>query len=82
LARKLEALLAVGRVIGASARQRLGTADAKSAELHTTLARHGGRDQVEFIRELEYRAAGRAVRVSDRVDTSLVTPQARGYEEK
>jgi len=84
LARKLEAELAVARVIGASTKRR---AEARALDRDdrtrlTTLARHRAPGQVEFVQELEYRAAGRAVKVTDRVDTSLVAPGSRGYDEK
>jgi succinate dehydrogenase / fumarate reductase flavoprotein subunit len=47
----------------------------------TTLARHKGVGKVEYIRELDYTVAGENIHVTDAVDTSLVTPRERKYEQ-
>ena len=54
--------------------------DRNDAEwLRTTLARHG-EDGPEFVREFDYECAGRAVHVTDAVDTTLVKPRPRKYD--
>lgn len=47
----------------------------------TTLAKHAGVGNVEFIRGFSYDCAGTTVNVTDAVDTSLVTPRERKYEQ-
>ncbi|MEO6420676.1 MAG: succinate dehydrogenase flavoprotein subunit [Polyangiaceae bacterium] len=54
--------------------------------LRSTLALHkesGGPSEnhrVEFVRELSYAIGGKPIKVTDRVDTSLVKPRVRKYE--
>ena len=49
--------------------------------LRTTLAVHEARGEVKYIREFDYECAGKAVHVTDAVDTSLVKPRPRRYEQ-
>jgi succinate dehydrogenase flavoprotein subunit len=53
--------------------------------LRTTLALHeqgeGGHDRVKYVRELDYAIHGKGVHVTDAVDTSLVRPRPRKYEQ-
>jgi succinate dehydrogenase / fumarate reductase flavoprotein subunit len=54
--------------------------------LRTTLALHEdggkkGNHRVKFVREFDYECAGTPVHVTDAVDTSLVAPRARKYEQ-
>ncbi len=49
--------------------------------LRTTLAVHDGPGEVRFIRELDYECAGQSRHVTDAVDTSLVKPRPRKYEQ-
>lgn len=89
--RHLENMLALSRVIaeGAKRRDESRGAHYKPAftrrndadYLRTTLARHRGVGEVEFIREFDYSCAGQPVHVTDAVDTSLVTPRERKYEQ-
>jgi succinate dehydrogenase / fumarate reductase, flavoprotein subunit len=36
---------------------------------------------VKFVREFDYVSAGRPIHVTDMVDTHLVTPRERSYEQ-
>jgi succinate dehydrogenase / fumarate reductase flavoprotein subunit len=47
----------------------------------TTLARHEANGAVKFLREFDYACAGEGVHVTDAVDTSLVAPRERKYEQ-
>jgi succinate dehydrogenase / fumarate reductase flavoprotein subunit len=49
--------------------------------LRTTLAVHEEVGKVKFIREFNYEVAGQRVHVTDAVDTSLVMPRERKYEQ-
>jgi len=49
--------------------------------LRSTLAQHEGRGSVKFIREFDYSSAGQTIHVTDEVDTSLVAPRERKYEQ-
>ena len=49
--------------------------------LRTTLSVHAGQSEVKFIREFDYDCAGQSIHVTDRVDTSLVRPRPRKYEQ-
>ena len=49
--------------------------------LRTTLAVHEERGEVKYIREFDYECAGKPVHVTDAVDTSLVKPRPRRYEQ-
>lgn len=89
--RHLENMVVLSRVIAEGAKRRDESRGAhykpafprrNDAEwLHSTLARHRGEGQVEFIREFDYACAGQPVHVTDAVDTSLVTPRERKYEQ-
>ncbi|MFO0666919.1 MAG: succinate dehydrogenase flavoprotein subunit [Polyangiaceae bacterium] len=51
--------------------------------LRSTLAFYGAegaRTQVKFVREFDYTIAGKAMKATDAVDTSLVKPRPRKYE--
>jgi len=89
--RHLENMLALSRVIAEGAKRRDESRGAhykpafprrNDAEwLHTTLAKYEGVGEVKFIREFDYSCAGQPVHVTDAVDTSLVTPRERKYEQ-
>ncbi len=89
--RHLENMLALSRVIAEGARRRDESRGAhykpafprrNDAEyLRTTLARYKGEGEVEFIREFDYSCAGKPNHVTDSVDTSLVAPRERKYEQ-
>lgn len=89
--RHLENMLALSRVIAEGARRRDESRGAhykpafprrNDAEwLRTTLAKHDGPGKVRFIREFDYSCAGQPVHVTDAVDTSLVAPRERKYEQ-
>src|SRR5579871_5420037 len=49
--------------------------------LRTTIALHGGAGSVNFVRELDYKIGGKTIHVTDAVDTSLVAPRERKYEQ-
>lgn len=49
--------------------------------LRTTLALHGGKGSVKYVRGLDYSCAGQRVSVTDEVDVSLVAPRERKYEQ-
>jgi succinate dehydrogenase / fumarate reductase flavoprotein subunit len=52
-----------------------------AAWMRTTLARHEEKGAVRFVREFDYACAGQSIHVTDAVDTSLVTPRERKYEQ-
>jgi succinate dehydrogenase / fumarate reductase flavoprotein subunit len=89
--RHLENMLVLARVIAEGARRRDESRGAHykpdfpqrndAAWLRTTLARHAGRGSVEFIREFDTSCAGQGVHATDAVDTSLVAPRERRYEQ-
>ncbi len=89
--RHLENMVALSRVIAAGAKRRDESRGAhykpafprrNDAEwLHTTLAKYEGVGEVKFIREFDYSCAGQPVHVTDAVDTTLVTPRERKYEQ-
>lgn len=89
--RHLENMLVLARVIAQGARNRDESRGAhykpafpkrNDAEwLRTTLARHETKGAVQFIREFDYTSAGQSVHVTDAVDTSLVAPRERKYEQ-
>ena len=84
-------MLALSRVIAEGARRRDESRGAhykpafprrNDAEyLRTTLARYKGEGEVEFIRDFDYSCAGQTVHVTDWVDTTLVAPRERKYEQ-
>ena len=89
--RHLENMVVLARVIAEGARRRDESRGAhfkpefpqrNDAEwMRTTLAQHGGRGEVRFLREFDYTCAGQPVHVTDAVDTSLVAPRERRYEQ-
>ncbi|AUX48123.1 succinate dehydrogenase flavoprotein subunit [Sorangium cellulosum] len=89
--RHFENMLVLARVIAEGARRRDESRGAhykpefparNDAEwLRTTLARHEERGAVRFVREFDYACAGQTVHVTDAVETSLVTPRERKYEQ-
>jgi len=89
--RHFENMLVLARVIAEGARRRDESRGAhykpefpqrNDAEWQrTTLAQHAGKGEVSFIREFDYSCAGQRVHVTDAVDTSLVAPRERRYEQ-
>lgn len=89
--RHLENMLVLARVIAQGARNRDESRGAhfkaafpkrNDAEwMRTTMAVHEQKGAVKFIRELDYECAGKSVHVTDAVDTSLVAPRERKYEQ-
>jgi succinate dehydrogenase / fumarate reductase flavoprotein subunit len=89
--RHLENMLALSRVIAEGAKRRDESRGAhykpafprrNDAEgLRTTLAKYESVGEVKFIREFDYSCAGQSVHVTDAVDTSLVAPRERKYEQ-
>ncbi|MCC6555789.1 MAG: succinate dehydrogenase flavoprotein subunit [Polyangiaceae bacterium] len=89
--RHLENMLVLARVIAEGARRRDESRGAhykpeferrNDAEwMRTTLARHEAKGAVRFISELDYSCAGQPVHATDAVDTSLVAPRERKYEQ-
>jgi succinate dehydrogenase / fumarate reductase, flavoprotein subunit len=49
--------------------------------LRTTLAKHDGKGSVKYVREADYSIGGQSIHVTDAVDTSLVAPRERKYEQ-
>jgi succinate dehydrogenase / fumarate reductase flavoprotein subunit len=47
----------------------------------STLAIHEEKGAVKFVRELSYEVGGKTISVTDAVDTSLVAPRERKYEQ-
>lgn len=86
--RHLENMLVLARVIATGAKNRDESRGAhykpkfdkrNDAEwLRTTLAKHEQKGEVKFIREFDYATGGH---ITDAVDTSLVTPRERKYEQ-
>ena len=89
--RHLENMVVLARVIaaGAMARDESRGAHYKPAFpkrddqgwQRTTLALHEKKGEVKFVRELDYALGGETIHVTDAVDTSLVTPRERKYEQ-
>ncbi len=89
--RHLENMLVLARVIAQGARNRDESRGAHFKPefqrrddenfLRTTLARHDQRGAVTYLREFDYDCAGERVHVTDQVDTSLVKPRERKYEQ-
>lgn len=89
--RHLENMLVLARVIAEGARRRDESRGAhykpefpvrNDAEWQrTTLARHEEKGAVRFVREFDYVCAGQSVHVTDAVDTSLVAPRERKYDQ-
>ena len=89
--RHLENMLVLARVIAQGARNRDESRGAHykpdfpkrddAAWLRTTLAVHEQKGSVKFVREFDYSIAGASIHVSDAVDTSLVAPRERKYEQ-
>ena len=86
--RHLENMIVLARVIATGAKNRDESRGAHykpkfekrdDAEwLRTTLAQHEEKGSVKFIRELDYATGGH---ITDAVDTSLVAPRERKYEQ-
>ena len=89
--RHLENMLVLARVIAQGARNRDESRGAhykpdfpkrNDAEfLRTTLALHEKKGAVKYVRELDYAIHGTTVHVTDAVDTTLVAPRNRSYEQ-
>jgi succinate dehydrogenase / fumarate reductase flavoprotein subunit len=89
--RHLENMLVLARVIatGAQNRDESRGAHYKPAFpkrddvnwLRTTLARHEEKGAVNFIRAFDYTLGGQSLHLTDEVDTSLVAPRERKYEQ-
>jgi succinate dehydrogenase / fumarate reductase flavoprotein subunit len=89
--RHLENMLVLARVIAQGARNRDESRGAHYKPafpkrddqnfLRTTLAKHEKKGEVSFIREFDYAIGGQSIHVTDAVDTSLVTPRERKYEQ-
>jgi len=89
--RHLENMLVLARVIAQGARNRDESRGAHykpafpkrdDAEwLRTTLAKHEEKGAVKYVREFDYTCAGQTIHVTDAVDTSLVAPRERKYEQ-
>ncbi len=89
--RHLENMVALARVIATGAKNRDESRGAhfkpafarrNDADwLRTTLAKYEGVGSMKFVREFDYTCAGQSVHVTDAVDTSLVTPRERKYEQ-
>lgn len=88
--RHFENMLVLARVIAQGARNRDESRGAHykpgfqkrddAKFLRTTLARHK-EGSVEYVRAFDYDCAGSTVHITDQVDTSLVTPRERKYEQ-
>ena len=89
--RHFESMVLLARVIAQGARNRDESRGAHFKPafperddanwLRTTLARHAGTGEVEFVRSFDYTCAGEPVHVTDEVDVSLVKPRERKYEQ-
>lgn len=89
--RHLENMLVLARVVATGAKNRDESRGAhykpkfekrNDADwLRTTLAKHEEKGSVKFIRELDYSIGGTSIHVTDAVDTTLVTPRERKYEQ-
>ncbi len=49
--------------------------------LRTTLAVHEEVGAIKFVRDFDYELAGQTIHITDAVDTSLVAPRERKYEQ-
>jgi succinate dehydrogenase / fumarate reductase flavoprotein subunit len=88
--RHFENMLALARLIAQGARNRDESRGAHYKPafpgrddahwLRTTLARYKPGD-VQYVRGFDYECAGKRVEVTDQVDTSLVKPRERKYEQ-
>jgi succinate dehydrogenase / fumarate reductase flavoprotein subunit len=89
--RHLENMLVLARVIAQGAKNRDESRGAhykpdfpkRNDEefLRTTMAMHEKKGAVKYVRELDYSLAGANVHVTDAVDTTLVAPRTRSYEQ-
>jgi succinate dehydrogenase / fumarate reductase, flavoprotein subunit len=89
--RHLENMLVLARVIAQGARNRDESRGAhykpafpkrNDADwLRTTLAAHDGKGSIKYIREFDYTLGGQTIHITDAVDTGLVTPRERKYEQ-
>lgn len=89
--RHLENMLALSRVIAEGAKRRDESRGAhykpafprrNDTEWHrTTFAKYVDVGDVEFIRAFDYSCAGQPIHVTDAVDTTLVAPRERKYEQ-
>ncbi|APR83914.1 Succinate dehydrogenase flavoprotein subunit protein [Minicystis rosea] len=89
--RHLENMLVLARVIATGAKNRDESRGAhykpafptrNDADwLRTTMAVHEQKGAVKYVRELDYSVGGKSIHVTDAVDTSLVTPRERKYEQ-
>ncbi|MFT3773829.1 MAG: succinate dehydrogenase flavoprotein subunit [Minicystis sp.] len=89
--RHLENMLVLARVIATGAKNRDESRGAhykpafekrNDAEwLRTTMAVHEKKGAVKYVRELDYSVGGKSIHVTDAVDTSLVAPRERKYEQ-
>jgi succinate dehydrogenase / fumarate reductase, flavoprotein subunit len=89
--RHLNNMLVLARVIATGAKNRDESRGAhykpafekrNDAEwLRSTLAKHEERGSVKFVRELDYAIGGQSIHVTDAVDTTLVAPRERKYEQ-
>jgi succinate dehydrogenase / fumarate reductase flavoprotein subunit len=89
--RHLQNMLVLARVIAQGARNRDESRGAHYKPafpkrddanwLRSTLALHGGVGKINFVREFDYSIAGQRIHITDAVDTSLVTPRERKYEQ-
>jgi succinate dehydrogenase / fumarate reductase, flavoprotein subunit len=88
--RHFENMLALARVIAQGAKNRDESRGAHykpafparddTRFLRTTLARYKPGD-VEYVRVFDYACAGKRIEVTDQIDTSLVEPRERKYEQ-
>jgi succinate dehydrogenase / fumarate reductase flavoprotein subunit len=89
--RHLKNMLILGRVIAQGARNRDESRGAhykpafpkRNDEewLRTTMAVHGGVGEIKFVRGFDYELGGSKIHITDAVDTSLVAPRERKYEQ-
>jgi succinate dehydrogenase / fumarate reductase flavoprotein subunit len=89
--RHLENMLVLARVIAQGAKNRDESRGAHYKPdfpkrnddewLRTTLAIHEKKGAVKYVRELDYTLGGANVHVTDAVDTGLVAPRTRSYEQ-
>jgi succinate dehydrogenase / fumarate reductase flavoprotein subunit len=89
--RHLENMLVLARVIAQGARNRDESRGAhykpafpkrNDADwLRTTLAIHEAKGSVKFVRAFDYNLLGEVIHVTDAVDTSLVAPRERKYDQ-
>jgi succinate dehydrogenase / fumarate reductase flavoprotein subunit len=89
--RHLQNMLVLARVIAEGAKNRDESRGAHykpafpkrddDAWLRTTLAVHENVGEVKFVRAFDYELGGKTVHITDAVDTSLVEPRERKYEQ-